>query len=74
MITWLELIKYNCERDIEYLQVMTAFTTALCNKALSLVHYHGANPTANATMPDTRRTWAKVNATAPDARRTRPKV
>ena len=53
---------------------MTAFTTALCNKALSLVHYHGAYPTAIATAPDARRIWAKVNATAPDARRTWPKV
>ena len=72
MITWLELIKYNCERGTKYLQVMTAFTTALYNKALSIVHYHGAYPTANATAPDARRTWAKVNATAPDARRTWP--
>ena len=46
---------------------MTAFTTALSNKALSPVHYHGDYPTANATAPDARRTWAKVNATAPDA-------
>ena len=60
MITWLELMKYKCERGIKYLQVMTAFTTALCNKALSLVHYHGAYPTLIATAPDARRTWAKV--------------